>query len=286
MFTENSAVKKVALVTGSSSGIGFETSLALARSGFYTYAAIRNMNDSDELTKIFKEERLPLETIQIDVTNDESIKKAINRIQVEKNRIDVLVNNAGYALAGPLEETSMEEIRTQFETNFFGAIKAMRLVIPIMRKQRSGKIVNITSMGGRIAVPLHSIYHGTKFALEGVSECIRYELGSFGIKIILVEPGAVGSNFWKNLKVASKSKDSQSPYRKIIDNVSEVFSKMTENVIHPSEVAKIIVNAVTIENPEFRCIVGNDAKMILDTKAKFSEKEIEGFMKDQFKLAY
>ena len=198
MFTENSAVKKVALVTGSSSGIGFETSLALARSGFYTYAAIRNMNDSDELTKIFKEERLPLETIQIDVTNDESIKKAINRIQVEKNRIDVLVNNAGYALAGPLEETSMEEIRTQFETNFFGAIKAMRLVIPIMRKQRSGKIVNITSMGGRIAVPLDFIYHNTKFALEGVSECIRYELGLFGIKIVLVEPGAVGSNFWFN----------------------------------------------------------------------------------------
>jgi len=286
MFTENSSVKKVALVTGSSSGIGFETSLVLARSGFYTYASIRNMNDSDEITKIFKEERLPLETIQIDVTNDESIKKAINRIQVEKNRIDVLVNNAGYALAGPIEETSMEEIRTQFETNFFGAIKAKRLVIPIMRKQRSGKIVNITSMGERIAGPLDSIYHGTKFALEGVSECIRYELGSFGIKIILVEPGAVGSNFWKNLKMASKSKNSQSPYRKIIDNVSDVFSKMTENVIHPSEVAKIIVNAVTIENPEFRYIVGNDAKMILDTKAKFSEKEFEDFMKDQFKLAY
>jgi len=286
MFTENSSVKKVALVTGSSSGIGFETSIALARAGFYTYAAIRNMNDSDKITKIFKEERLPLETIQIDVTNDESIKKAINRIQDEKNRIDVLINNAGYALAGPLEETTMEEIRTQFETNFFGAIKAMQLVIPMMRKQRSGKIVNITSMGGRIAVPLDSIYHGTKFALEGVSECIRYELGSFGIKIILVEPGAVGSNFWKNLKIASKSKDSQSPYRKIIDNVSEVFSKMTENVIHPSEVAKIIVNAVTIENPEFRYIVGNDAKVILDTKAKFSEKEFEDFMKDQFKLAY
>jgi len=258
----------------------------LARSGFYTYAAIRNMNDSDEITKIFKEERLPLETIQIDVTNDESIKKAINRIQDEKNRINVLVNNAGYALAGPLEETSMEEIRTQFETNFFDAIKVLQLVIPIMRKQKSGKIVNITSMGGRIAVPLDSIYHGTKFALEGVSECIRYELGSFEIKIILVEPGAVGSSFWKNLKIASKSNDSQSPYKKIMDNVSEVFSKKTENVIHPSEVAKIIVKAVTIENPEFRYIVGNDAKLILDTKARLSEKEFEEFMKDQFKLAY
>jgi len=116
---------------------------------------------------------------------------------MQQSRIDVLVNNAGYALVGPLEETSIEEIRTQFETNFFGAIKDMQLVIPIMRKQ-SGKIVNITSMSGRVAVPLDSIYHGTKFTLEGVSECIRYELGLFGIKIVLVEPGAVGSNFWFN----------------------------------------------------------------------------------------
>jgi short-subunit dehydrogenase len=180
----------------------------------------------------------------------------------------------------------MEEIRKQFETNFFGAIRIMQFVIPIMRKQRSGKIVNITSMGGRVAVPLDSIYHGSKFALEGVSECIRYELGSFGIKVILVEPVAVGSNFWKNLKIASKSTESQSPYRKIMDNVSDVFSKMTENVIHPSEVAKIVVKAATIENPEFRYIVGNDAKLILDTKAKLSEKEFEDFMKMQFKLAY
>src|SRR6476659_835468 len=278
--------RKVALVTGSSTGIGFEISLALARNGFYTYGTMRNMQDSNRIMDISKKEQLPLEVLHLDVNDDKSILDTINKINEKNQRIDVLVNNAGYALAGSLEGTSMDEIKAQFETNFFGAIKVMQSVIPIMRNQKSGRIVNITSMGGRVAVPLDSIYHGTKFALEGVSECIRYELGSFGIKIILVEPGAVGSNFWKNLKMASKSKNSQSPYRKIIDNVSDVFSKMTENVIHPSEVAKIIVNAVTIENPEFRYIVGNDAKMILDTKAKFSEKEFEDFMKDQFKLAY
>ena len=123
----------------------------------------------------------------------------------EKDRIDVLVNNAGYALVGAFEENSMEEIKAQFETNFFGAARVMQTAIPIMREQRSGKIVNITSMGGRVAIPLDSIYHGTKFALEGLSKSIQYEVEPFGIKIILIEPGSIGSNFWKNLKMAAKA---------------------------------------------------------------------------------
>jgi short-subunit dehydrogenase len=188
-------------------------------------------------------------------------------------------------LAGPLEGTSIEEIRSQFETNFFGAIKVIQSVIPLMRKQRSGKIVNITSMGGRVAVPLDPIYHGTKFAL-GVSESIRYELGPFGIRVILVEPGAVGSNFWKNLKMTSESINPDSPYRQIIDDVSEVFSKMTENVIHPSEVAKVVVEAITSDNPEFRYVVGKDAKMLIDAKKNMSERDFEDFIKEHFKIKY
>ncbi len=153
--------KKVALVTGSSTGIGFETSLALARNGFHTYATMRKLKDSDIIIDISRKEQLPLEVLPLDVNNDKSIIDTITKINEENKRIDVLVNNAGYALAGPLEGTSMEEeIRPQFETNFFGAIKVMQSVIPIMRKQRNGRIVNITSMGGRVAVPLDPIYHG------------------------------------------------------------------------------------------------------------------------------
>jgi NAD(P)-dependent dehydrogenase (short-subunit alcohol dehydrogenase family) len=279
--------KKVALVTGSSTGIGFETSLALARNGFHTYATMRKLKDSDIIIDISRKEQLPLEVLPLDVNNDKSIIDTITKINEENKRIDVLVNNAGYALAGPLEGTSMEEeIRPQFETNFFGAIKVMQSVIPIMRKQRNGRIVNITSMGGRVAVPLDPIYHGTKFALEGVSECIRYELGPFGIKIILVEPGAVESNFWKNLKMTLESSSPHSPYRQTIDNVSEIFSKMTENVIHPSEVSKVVVEAVTADNPEFRYIVGKDATMIIDKKKNLSEREFEHFIKEQFNLKY
>ena len=145
---------QVAVVTGSSTGIGFETSIALARNGFHTYATMRDLNDSNKIIKIAKNERLPLDVLRLDVTDDNSIKESIGQIYDKNNRIDALINNAGYALAGPLEETSTEEIKAQFETNFFGAIKTMQSVIPIMRNQKSGKIVNITSMGGRIAIPL------------------------------------------------------------------------------------------------------------------------------------
>jgi NAD(P)-dependent dehydrogenase (short-subunit alcohol dehydrogenase family) len=278
--------RKVALVTGSSTGIGFETSLLLARKGFYTYATMRKLQDSDKILNISRKEQLPLEVLPLDVNDDKSVSDSILKIDEKNKRIDVLVNNAGYALAGPLEGTSMDEIKTQFETNFFGAIKVMQSVIPIMRKQKSGRIVNITSMGGRVAVPLDPIYHGTKFALEGVSECIRYELGPFGIRMILIEPGAVGSNFWKNLKMTSVSQSPDSPYRQILDDISKVFSKMTENVIHPSEVAKVVVDAVTSEDPEFRYVVGKDANIIIDAKKNMSEREYEHFIKEQFNLKY
>jgi short-subunit dehydrogenase len=128
----------------------------------------------------------------------------------------------------------MDDIMVQFQTNFLGAIRVMQAVISIMRKQRSGKIVNITSMGGRIAIPLDSIYHGTKFALEGLSESIQYELEPFGIKIILIEPGAVGSNFWKNLKMITKISDpNMSVYRQLENNMSEALKQMVQNTTHP-----------------------------------------------------
>ena len=183
--------EEVAVVTGSSSGIGFETSHALARNGFHTYATMRKLDGggSNQITDIAKNENLPLDVVQLDVDDDKSVLDAINKIVSEKDRIDVVVNNAGYTLIGTFEENSMEEIKAQFETNFFGAVRVMIAVIPTMRKQRSGKIVNISSMGGRISFPLDSIYHGTKFALEGLSESIQYELEPFGIKIIVIGQG-------------------------------------------------------------------------------------------------
>ena len=158
-----------------------------------------------------------------------------------------------------------------------------------MRKQRSGKIVNITSMGGRIAIPLDSIYHATKFALEGLSESIQYELEPFGIKLILIEPGAVGTNFWKNWKMATKAESSgdnpdYSQYKQIENNMSESFKQMVQNAIHPSEVAKVILQAVKDDNPNFRYVVGKDAATILESRKRMSDREFQDFFKKQFNL--
>jgi NAD(P)-dependent dehydrogenase (short-subunit alcohol dehydrogenase family) len=279
--------QKVAIVSGSSSGMGFETSLILARNGFYTYATMRKLEGEGlkQLTDITKSENLPLQVILLDVNDDKSVKNAINTIAKEKDRIDVVVNNAGYDLMGALEETSMEELKGQFETNFFGAVRVLQAVIPIMRKQKGGTIANITSLGGRVSFPLNSVYHATKFAFEGLSESIQYELEPFGIKIIVIEPGGVGSNFMKNLKMASKASDpSNSPYGSIQNRISEYFKQWLQSAIHPSEVAKTILHAVTSDNPEFRYVVGKDAMMTLESRKSMSDREFQGMIKKQINL--
>jgi NAD(P)-dependent dehydrogenase (short-subunit alcohol dehydrogenase family) len=161
---------KVAVVTGSSTGIGFETALLLARSGFDTYATMRNLEKSGAIVEAARKGNLPIQVLQLDVIDDKSVKNAINRIVNEKKRIDVVVNNAGYDLMGPVEDLSMDDIRAQFETNLFGVIRVMQAVLPVMRRQKSGTIVNVSSVGGKVAVPLNSVYNSTKFALEGLTE--------------------------------------------------------------------------------------------------------------------
>jgi short-subunit dehydrogenase len=276
--------QKVAIVTGSSSGIGFETSLTLARNGFYTYATMRRLEEekSKPLTDIAKNENLQLQVIDLDVDNDNSVANAIDTIVNERKRVDVLVNNAGYALGGPLEYAAMNEIKAQFETNFFGAVRVMQAVLPIMRRQATGKIVNITSMGGRISIPLSSSYHGSKFALEGVSESIQYELEPFGIKVILIEPGAVGSNFWRNIKIAKSSSDSDSPYSQFGNKILKAFKVMEQNVISPSVVANTILDAVTSDNPQLRYVVGEDAAKTIEARKNMPDKEFGDLIKKQF----
>jgi NAD(P)-dependent dehydrogenase (short-subunit alcohol dehydrogenase family) len=277
--------ENIALVTGASSGIGLETSLLLARNGFYTYATTRKSeSDSNPVTNAAKKENISLKTIQLDVDNDISVRNCVDTILSEKGRIDVAVNNAGYALGGALEETSIEEARKQFETNFFGAVRVMQATIPIMRKQRRGRIVNITSMGGRIAIPLDPFYHGSKFALEGLSESIQYELEPLGIKIILIEPGAVRTNFWSNIKFANRAHSPSSQYSQLESKMSTAFEKMEENAIHPSEVAKVILKAVTSDDPQLRYTVGTDAARIMESRKSMSDKEFGNLIKQTFMI--
>jgi NAD(P)-dependent dehydrogenase (short-subunit alcohol dehydrogenase family) len=273
---------KVAIITGSSSGIGFETSLILARNGFHTYAAVRNLDKSQPLIDMAKKDGLSIQVVELDVSNDKSVKEAINKVLSESKRIDVVVNNAGYALVGSFEDLSMDEIKSQFETNFFGAIRVIQAILPTMRNQRNGRIVNVSSMGGRMAIPLDSAYHGTKFALEGLSESLQYEVEQFGIKIIIIEPGAIKSNFFNNLKMASKAQRPDSPYAQMMQKLNARSSFILENAPHPIEVAKVILAAVTSEDPQLRYTVGDDAAMMLQAKRTMSDTEFRNLMKKQF----
>ena len=195
--------QKIAIVTGSSTGIGYETSLTLARNGFLTYATMRNLNKAENIKSVATKENLPVHIQQLDVTDDVSVKNAIQTISSETGgRIDVLVNNAGYGLNGAFEDLSMNEIKAQYETNFFGLVRVTQAVLPIMRGQKSGTIVNISSGAGRFGFPSGSAYVSTKFAIEGLSESISYELEPFGIKAVMVEPGAIITNFGNGLVVA------------------------------------------------------------------------------------
>ncbi|EIJ66372.1 short chain dehydrogenase domain protein [Candidatus Nitrosopumilus salaria BD31] len=193
-------MNKVALVTGSSSGIGLETVLSLARDGYNTFASMRDTKKAGELEYAAKKENLKINVIELDVDSEESIISTIKKIMAESGRIDVLVNNAGYGQFGCTEDVSIEDFRKQFETNFFSIVRIIQEVSPIMRNQKSGIIVNISSVVGRLGLPGSSAYISTKFALEGLSECLRYELGQFGVKTTLIEPGVIKTNFFNSLK--------------------------------------------------------------------------------------
>ncbi|CAD6524822.1 Uncharacterized oxidoreductase YusZ [metagenome] len=272
-------MEKVAIVTGSSSGMGFETSLALARDGYYTFATVRDIKKSDKISQIAKKEKLNIEIIELDVDNEKSINSAIEKILAKKQRIDVLVNNAGWGLFGSVEDVPLKEFRAQFETNFFGIISIIQKVAPIMRKQGSGVIVNISSVAGRIGFPGSPAYISSKFALEGLSESLRYELGQFGVKVIIIEPGVVKTNFFSSMKVAEPKPDS--PYKEITQKVIMGVKMMAELGTPPSEVAKVILNAIKEENPRPRYIVGNDAQMFLEAKKAKTDTEFENYLKKE-----
>lgn len=276
-------MKQVALITGCSSGIGYETSILLAKNGFRTYATMRNTDKGDKLKEIAEKENLDLKIIKLDVTDDYSIKNAINEIVQETNRIDVLVNNAGNNIAGAVEDLSIEEFKEQFETNFFGLIRVTKVVLPIMRKQNNGIIVNLSSIAGKMAIPLNSAYVSSKFAVEGFSESIRYELEDFGIKVILIEPGVIKSNFYENIKMSKNSLlDAKSAYQPITQKIFEAFLPMLEYAFPTKIVADVILEAVNSDNPNIRYAVGDDAKSIIEARKKLSDKEFENWVKEGF----
>lgn len=278
--------QQVAVVTGSSSGIGFETSLLLARNGIYTYATMRNQSKSEEILANARKDNLPLKTLHLDVTNEKSILDAIKKIIAEKGRIDILVNNAGYSLLGPLEQLQINEIKEEFETNFFGIIKLIQSVLPTMRKQRYGRMINISSLAGRIGFPFSSAYVSSKFALEGLTESLGYEIQNFGIHVILIEPGVIRTNFLNSMKlgknVITPQNDSNinSPYTEMIQKRISAFKPRFEKGSSPIEVAEVVLEAATSQDPKPRYLVGNDAMKMMEKRKDTADEEFGRMVMD------
>lgn len=271
--------KKTVLVTGCSSGIGYATCLVFARNNFVTYGSVRDLSKAGRIQEITNKEKLPLKIIRLDVNEDESIRIAIQKIISDSGRIDILINNAGYGMFGPIEEISIKEIKEQFETNFFGTIRLIKAIVPIMRKQRNGTIVNISSMVGRFGVPLNAAYVSSKFALEGLSESISFELDEFGIKVILVEPGVIQTDFFQNLKI--KGNDTKSPYYKLMDKrIAFLKAAMKNSVSSSDQVANTILHAVNSRDPDMRYIIGNDATNSIHMRNSLSDREFMKWIKD------
>ena len=266
--------RKVALVTGASSGIGEATARKLHSEGFTVYGAARR---TDRLQKLATDGIRPL---AMDVTDEASIKAGLAAIIEGSGRIDVLVNNAGYGSYGAIEDVEMDEAKRQFEVNVFGAMNLARLALPHMRQQRSGTIVNITSMGGKIYTPLGGWYHGTKYALEALSDCLRLEVAPFGINVVVIEPGGIATE-WGGIAADNLDKTSgQGAYREQAKAVSSSLrSEANANRNSPpSVIADAIAKAVTSSRPKTRYAVGFGAKPLIAAGKLLSDRQFDALI--------
>ncbi|HSX39386.1 MAG TPA: SDR family oxidoreductase [Candidatus Saccharimonadales bacterium] len=262
---------KSVLITGSSSGFGFLTALKFARNGYKVFASVRETNSegSQKLTQIRDTENLALQIIQIDVTDQESIDREIQKFKDRGENIDILINNAGYGISGPVEEFTIEEIKAEYNTNIFGVVRMIKSVAPIMREHKSGTIVNISSVSGLVVFPMHSVYSSSKYALEALSDGWAFELSHFGIKVVIIEPGSFATDFSKNRKYPAAFNTPNSVYKELAANYFSRYNKthdtsktaLTSKVLDPAPVVDTIFKAATAKNPAPRYIVGNDAKL-------------------------
>lgn len=271
--------RKVILITGASSGMGKVTAERLAQDGHIVYGAARRVEEMEELKK------LGGYPIYMDLKNDESIVSAVQKIISEQNHIDVLINNAGFGLYGSVEDTPIEEARQQFEVNLFGMGRLTQLVAPFMRNHRSGKVINISSMGGRMYTPLGAWYHATKHAVEGFSDCLRLELKPFGIDVIIIEPGIIQTEFG-NVMLNPLAKRAQGGAYEEITNKMIAATKTSytkSKSSSPHLIAQTISKVINIEKPKTRYLVGKMAKPLVWMRKWFGDKTFDAIIMTQVK---
>lgn len=257
--------KRTVLVTGASSGIGLTTAVQLAAKGFQVFAAMRDPSRKSALEAAADRAKVSVNVLGLDVTEPDDIDRAVEKVIASSGRIDALVNNAGIQLRGYFEDLNESEIRNVFETNVFGTMALTRAVLPHMRSAREGRIVMVTSIGGRMGAPALSSYCASKFALEGFGECLALEVAPFGIKVVLVEPAIVRTEIWgANRNVAQNALSPLSLYHKWFKRSEELADwAVASSPTTPEHVAEAISRALTARTPSLRYLVGRRASLVL-----------------------
>jgi short-subunit dehydrogenase len=272
-------MNKVVLITGASSGMGKSTANILHGQGYKVYGAARRLEEMQDL----KEQGMSI--VSLDLTNDESIANCIQSIIDKEGKIDVLINNAGYGSYGAIEDVSIEEAKRQFEVNIFGLARITQLVLPAMRAQKSGRIVNISSMGGKIYTPLGAWYHATKHALEGWSDCLRLEVKQFGIDVVIVEPGGIKTSWGEIAADNLKKSSGKGAYAAFANNIAESMKKMysSNGLTNVDVLGKEIAKAATDKKPKRRYVKGYMAKPAIFIRKWFGDAIFDKMIMSQMK---
>jgi NAD(P)-dependent dehydrogenase (short-subunit alcohol dehydrogenase family) len=274
------AISKAVLVTGCSTGIGRATAEHLAQRGWTVYATARRPETISGLRGC--------KTLALDVCDEASIRSAVDAVERAEGAVGVLVNNAGYGQEGAFEETPMAEVRRQFETNVFGLIRLTQLVLPGMRRQRWGRIVNLSSMGGRLTLPGGAFYHATKYAVEALSDALRFEVKPFGVDVVVVEPGPIRTQFGDTaIAAVQRVSRTDSPYaefnRVLAQRIKEAYEgPMGRFALPPEAVAKVIETAITADRPRTRYVVTFAARFLMALRRWLPDRAFDGFLRTQF----
>lgn len=261
--------EKIALITGCSSGFGYLTALKFARNGWIVFAGVKDHDEGGkELSNIANKESLQLEVVKLDVTNDKEIKTAIESIHKKHKRIDLLINNAGFGYLGPVEDFEIDEVQKLYDVNIFGMLRMIKAVLPIMREQKLGRIINISSVNGLLSFGLYGVYSSSKFALETLSEALRFEVKPFGIDVTVVEPGSFLTKFSENSRRARRYLSKDTAYSKLNDPLDRNGktsnlrqNKLIQWLINPQKVADKLFELGNTETTNIRYKIGVDTKL-------------------------
>lgn len=273
-------MERIALITGTSSGFGLLTAVQLARLGFRVVATMRNTDAKGDLLDKAGQAGVAdrLEAVQLDVTDFAMIERVVADVLARYGRIDVLVNNAGFAIGGFVEDLAMEDWRAQMETNFFGLVAMTKAVLPAMRGERSGTVVNISSVSGKLGFPGYAPYAASKFAVEGFSESLRHEMSPFGVRVVVIEPGAFKTPIWSKGLAAIRTRP-DSPYADKLQTVMSYSQRAAASAPDPQQVANLVGKVVTAASPRLRYPLGKGSSLMIGGKALLPWKWFEAIIR-------